>query len=85
VNFLRTVDNGIQASEILNARELNSLLALFQAKRKIGKLTSGQVLQIDGTDLRSRKDFNKWCDRSGNEYLGEKDMHKYIRFFIKKG
>jgi tRNA 2-thiouridine synthesizing protein A len=82
---LRAVGNGIQASEILDARELYSPLALFQAKRKIGKLTSGQVLQVDGTDPHSRRDFDKWCDRTGNEYLGEKNMHNYISFFIKKG
>ena len=47
---LRIADNGIQASIILDAKELNSPMPLFQAKKEITKLTSGQILQVDGTD-----------------------------------
>jgi len=82
---LRVVSDGLQASIIIDAKELKSPMALFQAKKQITKFSSGQILQVDGTDPHSRKDFNKWCERSGNIYLGEKDMHKYISFYIKKG
>jgi tRNA 2-thiouridine synthesizing protein A len=81
---LRIVDDGIQAAVILDAKELNCPMPLFHAKKVINKITSGQILQVDGTDPHCRKDFSKWCKRSGNKYLGEKDMHDYISFYIKK-
>lgn len=82
---LKRVDDGIQASVILDAKGLNSPMPLFRAKKEICKLTSGQILRVDGTDPLSRKDLDGWCERSGNKYLGEKDMHNYMSFYIKKG
>ena len=78
-------DNRIQPTAVLDARGLSCPMPLFQTKKEITNLTSGEILQIDGTDPGSRKDFSGWCDRSGNKYLGEREMHGYISFFIKKG
>jgi tRNA 2-thiouridine synthesizing protein A len=81
---LKVVDDGIQAAVILDVKELNSPLPLFHVKKVINKITSGQILQVNGSDPQCRKDFTKWCERSGNKYLGEKDTHDYISFYIKK-
>jgi len=81
----RIADNKMQAAAILDARGLHCPMPLFHTKKEICNLISGQILQIDGTDMESRKDFSGWCDRAGHKYLGEKEMHGYISFFIKKG
>jgi|WetSurMetagenome_2_1015567.scaffolds.fasta_scaffold222957_2 tRNA 2-thiouridine synthesizing protein A len=75
----------IQVAAILDARGLSCPLPLFYTKKEICNLTSGQILQINGTDSGSRKDLSGWCDRSGHKYLGEKDGYDHISFFIKKG
>jgi tRNA 2-thiouridine synthesizing protein A len=81
----KKADNGIQAKVILDAKGLSCPIPLFHAKKEITKLTSGDILQVDGTDPGSRKDFPGWCDRLGHKYLGEKEMSGYISFFIRKG
>ncbi len=40
---------------------------------------------LDAKDPGSRNDIPGWCERSGHEYLGEKEGDGFISFFIKKG
>jgi tRNA 2-thiouridine synthesizing protein A len=74
----------IKPSVVLNARGLNSPMPLLVTKKKLCSLSSGQILQIDSSDPDSRCDISKWCERTGNTYLGEKEGFGYISFFIKK-
>ncbi|WP_163335929.1 sulfurtransferase TusA family protein [Desulfopila sp. IMCC35008] len=81
----KTVDPSVTANSVLDAKGLSCPMPLLRTKKEIGKLASGEVLQIDGTDPGSRNDIPGWCDRAGHEYLGEKEETGYISFFIKKG
>jgi tRNA 2-thiouridine synthesizing protein A len=85
MNELGTGVNGIQATVILDVRGLSCPMPLFETKKELCKLTSGQILQIDVTDPGSRNDLTGWCERSGHIYLGEKVRLESISFFIKKG
>jgi tRNA 2-thiouridine synthesizing protein A len=60
-------------------------MPLLRTKKEIGKINSGQVLEILGTDPGSRNDLPGWAERSGHEFLGEKEETGFFRFFIKKG
>ena len=79
------VAEGTAANAVLDAKGLSCPMPLLRTKKEIGKLASGEVLQIDGTDPGSRNDMPGWCERAGHEYLGEKEESGYISFFIKKG
>ncbi|THB76631.1 MAG: sulfurtransferase TusA family protein [Desulfobulbaceae bacterium] len=81
----KTVDPGVTADSVLDAKGLSCPMPLLRTKKEIGKLSGGQVLQVDGTDPGSRNDIPGWCERAGHEYLGEKEESGYISFFIKKG
>jgi tRNA 2-thiouridine synthesizing protein A len=74
----------IQVTFILNTKGLNCPIPLFQTKKELCKLTSGQILQIDVTDPSTRNDLSGWCERSGHTYLGEKERLDYVSIFIKK-
>lgn len=83
-------DNKIVAADvkpksILDAKGLSCPMPLLRTKKEIGKLASGEILQVDGTDPGSRNDIPGWCERSGHEYLGEREGSGFISFFIKKG
>ncbi len=54
-------------------------------KKEMGKISSGQILEILGTDPGSRNDLPGWCEKSGHEFLGEREGDGFIHFFIKKG
>ena len=79
----KSLDNHIQAT--IDTKGLNQPLPLFYMKKELGKLSSGQILQVDVTDPDSRNDFSGWCERLGHKYLGEKDGRNCISLFIKKG
>lgn len=81
----KKVDENVTANAVLDAKGLSCPMPLLRTKKEIGKLASGEILQVDGTDPGSRNDIPGWCDRAGHEYLGEKEETGYISFFIKKG
>lgn len=76
---------GIEVTSVLDAKGLSCPMPLLRTKKEIGKLKSGDVLHIMGTDPGSKNDIPGWCDRAGHEYLGEKEETGYISFYIKKG
>jgi tRNA 2-thiouridine synthesizing protein A len=81
----KVVADDVQATSVLDAKGLSCPMPLLRTKKEIGKLKVGEILQVDGTDPGSRNDIPGWCERSGHEYLGEKEGAGFISFFIKKG
>ena len=81
----RNTTYNIQATLVLDTKGLNCPMQLFETKKEISKLTSGQIIRIDVTDPASHSYFSGWCERSGHKYLGEKIERDHISFFIKKG
>jgi tRNA 2-thiouridine synthesizing protein A len=76
---------GIDVAAHLDAKGLSCPMPLLRTKKEIGKLNSGEVLSVDGTDPGSRNDIPGWCERSGHDFLGLKDGDGFTTFFIKKG
>jgi len=77
--------DGIDVAAALDAKGLSCPMPLLRTKKEIGKINSGEVLRVDGTDPGSKNDIPGWCERSGHEYLGEREGSGFISFFIKKG
>ncbi len=75
----------VSADSVLDAKGLSCPMPLLRTKKEIAKLSGGQILQVDGTDPGSRNDIPGWCERSGHEYLGEKEGDGFISFYVKKG
>jgi tRNA 2-thiouridine synthesizing protein A len=77
------VDN-ITADEVLDAKGLSCPMPLLKTKKAMSKLSSGQILEVQGTDPGSKNDLPGWCQKEGHEFLGTKDEADFFRFFIKK-
>lgn len=75
----------VKVDSLLDAKGLSCPMPLLRTKKEIGKLGKGEILQVDGTDPGSRNDIPGWCERSGHEYLGEREGSGFFSFFIKKG
>ncbi len=82
---VKTAPEGLDVVHVLDAKGLSCPMPLLRTKKEIGKIETGQILQIDGTDPGSRNDIPGWCSRAGHEYLGEKEESGYMSFFIQKG
>ena len=74
----------IKADQTLDARGLGCPMPLLKAKKVFDTLSSGQVLEIAGTDPGSKNDFPNWAERTGNEYLGFVEEEGYYKFYLKK-
>ncbi|WPD24379.1 MAG: sulfurtransferase TusA family protein [Candidatus Electrothrix aestuarii] len=82
---VKTAPEGLDVASVLDAKGLSCPMPLLRTKKEIGKIDTGKILQIDGTDPGSRNDIPGWCARAGHEYLGEKEETGYISFFVQKG
>ena len=74
---------GITPDETLDCRGLSCPMPLLKTKKAIGKLQSGQILEILGTDPGTRNDLPSFANKAGHEYLGEKEDEGFIRFYLK--
>ena len=74
---------GITPDETLDCRGLSCPMPLLKTKKTIGKLQSGQILEVLGTDPGTRNDLPGFANKAGHEYLGEKEDEGFIRFYLK--
>lgn len=80
-----TAPADLKGNLTLDAKGLSCPMPLLRTKKEIGKLKSGEVLEVLGTDPGSRNDLPGWCEKSGHTFLGEREGDGFIHFFIKKG
>ncbi|MDY6972712.1 MAG: sulfurtransferase TusA family protein [Desulfatiglans sp.] len=76
------VDN-ITPDETLDCRGLSCPMPLLKTKKAIGKMKSGQIIEVLGTDPGTKNDLPGFAKKSGHEYLGDKDDQGFTRFFLK--
>jgi len=69
----------------LDAKGLNCPLPILRAKKAVNKLESGQVLKIIATDPGSVKDFEAFCNQTGNALLESTADAGTFTFYIQKG
>jgi tRNA 2-thiouridine synthesizing protein A len=78
------LDN-IKPDQTLDAKGLSCPMPLLRTKKAIESISSGQILEVLGTDPGSKNDLPGWCQRAGHTFLGDKEDAGFFRFYIKKG
>lgn len=68
----------------LDARGLNCPLPIVRAKKAIAPMEAGQVLKIVATDPGSVKDFDAFCQQTGNELVSSSEGNGEYEFLIRK-
>lgn len=58
---------------------------LLAAKKAIGDIQSGQILEILSSDEGTKRDVPKWAMKKGHEYLGTIEESGYFIIYMKKG
>ncbi len=74
---------GIKPDETLDCRGLSCPMPVLKTKKAIGKMQSGQILEILSTDPGTKNDMPAFTKRGGHEYLGEKEDDGFTRFYVK--
>ncbi|MFA5662624.1 sulfurtransferase TusA family protein [Castellaniella sp.] len=67
----------------VDARGLNCPLPILRAKKALATLVSGQLLEVLTTDAHAERDFQAFCQQTGNRLLrqetqGDAVMAHYI-------
>ena len=74
----------IQADKVVDARGSSCPGPLLEAKKAIGTVPVGGVLEIWSSDPGTKHDIPAWCQKVGHEYLGALDAEGYSRLFVRR-
>ncbi|TBV79872.1 MAG: sulfurtransferase TusA family protein [Desulfobulbaceae bacterium] len=77
--------NSITPDKTLDTKGLSCPMPLLKTKKAISQLSSGQVIEVLGTDPGSKNDMAGWCEREGHQFLGLKEDDGFFRVYMKKG
>lgn len=81
-------DGGIEAAatvaKVLDARGLNCPLPILKARKAIGELVAGEVLQVISSDPGSVADFASFCNQTGHALLSSREAGGGYEFQIRK-
>ena len=81
-----TVDlNTLQPTKTVDARAMACPGPLLEAKKGIGLVKPGEVLEIWSGDPNTKNDMPRWCQKVGHEFLGAVIADGYDRLFIRRG
>ena len=68
----------------IDTKGLNCPMPLLKAKQALNKLSSGEVLLIEATDVGSVRDFQVFADQSGHLLLKQSDEAGVYKHWLKK-
>ena len=75
----------IVADKVVDARGTACPGPLLEAKKAIGTIASGEIMEILSADEGTKKDIPKWANKKGHEYLGTVEESGYFKIYLKKG
>ena len=76
--------NSVEVSSTVDARGSACPGPLLEAKKGIGKVRVGEVLEIFSNDSGSRSDIPAWSKKVGHEYLGIMETDGYDKHFVRR-
>ncbi len=76
--------NSIEAASTVDARGSACPGPLLEAKKGIGKVKVGEILEIYSSDSGTRNDIPAWAKKVGHEYLGVLEADGYDRLFVRR-
>jgi tRNA 2-thiouridine synthesizing protein A len=74
----------LKADKVVDARGTSCPGPILAAKKGIGEVPVGGVMEVLSTDSGTLKDLPAWSRKVGHDYLGSLDESGYLRLFIRK-
>ncbi len=82
---MATIDlTTLHPAKVADARAMACPGPLLEAKKSIGTVKVGEVLEVWSGDPNTRKDMPRWCEKVGHEYLGVVVADGYDRIFLRR-
>ena len=76
--------SSIEVSSTVDARGSACPGPLLEAKKGIGKVKVGEVLEIFSADSGTRNDIPAWAKKVGHEYLGLLEADGYDKHYVRR-
>ena len=76
--------NTIKAAKVVDARAMSCPGPLLEAKKGIGAVKVGEILEIWSGDANTKNDMPRWCEKVGHTFLGVLAGEGYERLFIQR-
>ena len=74
----------VKAAKTVDSRGCACPGPLLEAKKSIGSIKVGEVLEIWSGSQDTRTNLSRWCKKTGNEFMGYIDEGAYDRLFIRR-
>ncbi|MGA7562279.1 MAG: sulfurtransferase TusA family protein [Desulfobaccales bacterium] len=74
--------NTLKAGAVVDARGSSCPGPLMEAKKAIGKVKVGEVLEVLSNDPGTKSDLPLWAQKVGHEFLGSLGADGYDRIFV---
>lgn len=74
----------MKSNKLVDARGTACPGPLLAAKKAMGEIESGEILEIFSSDEGTKNDIPKWCQKMTHEFLGIVEEDSYARLFLKK-
>jgi tRNA 2-thiouridine synthesizing protein A len=81
-----TIDEltSLTADHVVDARGTSCPGPILAAKKGIGAVPVGGVMEVQATDSGTLRDLPAWCKKVGHQYLGHVEEAGYLRVFLRK-
>jgi len=74
----------LQPAKTVDARAMACPGPLLEAKKSVGLVKVGEVLEVWSGDPNTKNDMPRWCEKVGHEFLGAISADGYDRLFIRR-
>jgi TusA-related sulfurtransferase len=75
---------GITVNQTVDARGTSCPGPLLAAKKAIGELEAGEILEILSSDEGTKVDIPMWCEKMEYDFLGIFEEDSFSRIFVRK-
>ncbi|MBN2384777.1 sulfurtransferase TusA family protein [bacterium] len=72
-------------SKVVDARGSACPGPLLEAKKAIGAVAKGEIIEVLSGDASTKNDLPLWAQKVGHEFLGVIEADGYSRLFMKRG
>lgn len=74
----------LKADKVVDARGTACPGPIIAAKKAVGSVPVGGIMEVMSTDSGSLKDIPAWSKKMGYEFLGSFDEAGYLRLFVQR-
>ncbi len=74
----------LKIDKSVDARGTSCPGPLLAAKKAIGQIEKGQIMEVLSADEGTKRDIPKWCNKKGFEYLGTIEESGFYRILLRK-